>query len=57
MEKTIVGVTPLWDEEKNSYWMPPGCLRAEGSGSGDCSLVADSGQRGHHPARQPLWWP
>ena len=24
IEKTIIGVTPLWDEEKNSYWMLPG---------------------------------
>ena len=21
MNKPIIGVTPLWDEEKNSYWM------------------------------------
>ena len=26
MEKPIIGVTPLWDEEKNSYWMLPGYL-------------------------------
>ena len=26
MEKPIIGVTPLWDEEKKSYWMPPGYL-------------------------------
>lgn len=26
MEKPIIGVTPLWDEEKKSYWMLPGYL-------------------------------
>ena len=26
MKKPIIGVTPLWDEEKNSYWMLPGYL-------------------------------
>ena len=26
MNKPIIGVTPLWDEEKNSYWMLPGYL-------------------------------
>ncbi len=26
MNKPKIGVTPLWDEEKNSYWMPPGYL-------------------------------
>ena len=26
MEKPIIGVTPLWDGEKNSYWMLPGYL-------------------------------
>ena len=26
MEKPIIGVTPLWDEEKKSYWMLPGSL-------------------------------
>ena len=26
MEKPIIGMTPLWDEEKNSYWMLPGYL-------------------------------
>ena len=26
MKKPIIGVTPLWDKEKNSYWMLPGYL-------------------------------
>ena len=26
MKKPIIGVTLLWDEEKNSYWMLPGYL-------------------------------
>lgn len=26
MKKPIIGVTPLWDEEKDSYWMLPGYL-------------------------------
>ena len=26
MNKPIIGVTPLWDKEKNSYWMLPGYL-------------------------------
>ena len=26
MNQPIIGVTPLWDEEKNSYWMLPGYL-------------------------------
>ena len=26
MKKSIIGVSPLWDEEKNSYWMLPGYL-------------------------------
>ena len=26
MKKSIIGVTPLWDEEKDSYWMLPGYL-------------------------------
>ena len=25
-EKPIIGVCPLWDEEKNSYWMLPGYM-------------------------------
>ena len=28
MEKPIIGVTPLWDEEKKSYWMLPGYLHS-----------------------------
>ena len=26
MKKTVVGVTPLWDGERDSYWMLPGYL-------------------------------
>ena len=26
MDKPIIGVTPLWDEARNSYWMLPGYL-------------------------------
>ena len=26
MKKPIIGVTPLWDDEKKSYWMLPGYL-------------------------------
>lgn len=26
MKKTVIGVTPLWDAERNSYWMLPGYL-------------------------------
>ena len=33
MEKPIIGVTPLWDEKKNSVWMFPGyleCIKLSG---------------------------
>ncbi len=26
MKKTVIGVTPLWDGERDSYWMLPGYL-------------------------------
>ena len=26
MKKAVIGVTPLWDRDRDSYWMLPGYL-------------------------------